>query len=101
LGEGLQSAHGSHDGVREVVAADREAVPARRVGAALGVFGGIWLAGGIVEVDTHRDACCAAEPLPLNTTVLALGTAVVGVIGSNKDAFGVAIVEDCDGLGGG
>src|SRR6267143_275566 len=101
LGEGLQSAHGSHEGVREVVAADREGVPAKRVRAALSVFGGIWRAGGIVEVDAHRDACCAPEPLPLNKTVLALGTEVVVVVGGNKDAFGVAVVEDCDGLGGG
>jgi len=38
------------------------------------------------------------EPLPLNKAVLTLGTEVVVVIGGNKDAFGVAVVEDCDGL---
>ena len=54
--EGLQSAHGSHEGVREVVAADREGVPTRRVEAAFGVFGGVWFARGIVEVDAHRRA---------------------------------------------
>jgi len=98
FGKTLQSAHRSHESVGEIVTADRDGAPAREIGATLGVLGCIWFSVGIIKVDTHRDACCPVESLPLNEAMLVIGAEVVIVIRGNEDALRVAIVEDGDGL---
>lgn len=98
--ERLQSAHSAHKGVWKVVPHYGEFAPAQGVRWARGILGSIRLSRGIVEIDAHSDASRAVESFPLNEAVLMLGAEIVVVIGGDKHALGVAVIQDGDGLGG-